>query len=972
MPDDPIHPTPPPSPEEEALFHQLNELTSPIERAALLDRMCAGKPELRRRIECLLAAAAVAGGYLKEDGRLPAAGETITQPGFVNIAEGPGSIIGRYKLLQKLGEGGMGVVYLAEQTEPFVKRVALKIIKLGMDTRQVVARFEAERQALALMDHPNIAKVLDGGATDAGRPYFVMQLVKGVSITDFCDHENLSTKERLELFNLVCDAVQHAHAKGIIHRDLKPSNVLVATVDGKPVPVVIDFGVAKAINQRLTEKTLFTRHGQFIGTPAYISPEQASPRGTDIDTRTDVYSLGVLLYELLIGKMPFDKHTLLSKGYEEIYRIISEEDPLKPSTRLSTMTGEELSTLARHRRIDPRRLGRLLRGDIDWIVMKAIEKDRGRRYDTPTRLAEDVRRFLIGETVSAVAPTTGYQLRRFVRRHRKTVAAVGTIVVLLSAAATISTWQWIEANRARVAASRSAREAEEVIRFLNEMLEEVRPAKALGKDTALLKELLDQTAARVSNELKTQPPVEVRLLATMGRTYEALGDFAAAERLQSRALAVARELFGNAHTNVAALLIDLSLTEQWRGDYLAASNHVSEALALSQRLAGPHDALTARAMHRLGSIARFAGDTVGGENWLTNALAMQRKLFGEDDPATLYSGRDLAIIYFDQQKYSAMEPVILRVNEARRRINGAEHPDTLKALELLGLLRMRQGRYPEAEAHMTELVSTRRKILPATHPHLFTSLDYLALVYSYQGRYAEAEATCRLAVEGITRTEGPDTERALVYRSNLAEHIRNQGRYEEAETMFRTIMAAHDRVLPAGHLNRFETLNSLAVQYQLQGKFAEAEALARECLNGRTNQTGLPANDPQVADALAQLVMAMLAQGKFAAAEPLARECLRVRALGPGDDWRLAVAQSQLGDCLLELNRVADAELLLIQGYESLKRFREYLPAIDRRRLNEAGERLVKHFTSTNQPDKAAPLKLELSSLRTWAMVGTP
>ena len=350
-------------------------------------------------------------------------------------------MIGRYKLLQQIGEGGFGTVWMAEQMEPVSRRVALKIIKLGMDTREVMARFEQERQALAMMDHPNIAKVLDAGATDKGRPFFVMELVKGMPITQYCDEAGLGTRERLALIGDVCSAINHAHQKGIIHRDIKPSNVMVTQHGDKPVVKVIDFGIAKATQGKLTDKTLFTRFEQFIGTPVYMSPEQASTSGLDIDTRSDIYALGVLLYELLTGKPPFDAKSLASAGYEEMRRIIREVEPAKPSSRISTMAGEERTLLAKVRHIEPDKLHRLVEPDLDWIVMKAIEKDRSRRYETANGFAEDIRRYLANEPVSAAAPSVAYFFRKFARRHRASLGLAALIAVVLVAATGISAWQ---------------------------------------------------------------------------------------------------------------------------------------------------------------------------------------------------------------------------------------------------------------------------------------------------------------------------------------------------------------------------------------------------------------------------------------------------------------------------------------------------------------------------------------------------
>jgi len=411
---------------EKDLFAEALEL--PFEqREVFLKGACRSDEQLRRRVEDLLRVHGDASGILRTTDHSPAVSETAL---VTPMAEKPGERIGRYKLLQKIGEGGCGVVYMAEQSEPVRRRVALKVIKLGMDTKSVIARFEAERQALALMDHPNIAKVLDGGATDTGRPYFVMELVRGTKITEYCDENNLSTRDRLDLFIKVCQAIQHAHQKGIIHRDIKPSNILITVNDGVAVPKVIDFGIAKATNQQqLTDKTLFTAFEQFIGTPAYMSPEQAVLTSVDIDTRSDIYSLGVLLYEMLTGKTPFDANELLAAGLDEMRRTIREKEPVRPSTRLSTMLEGELTTTANHRQSDAPKLVNLLRGDVDWIVMKCLEKDRTRRYETANGLASDIQRHLNNEAVLACPPSAAYRFQKAIRRN-KLVFAAGTAVVV--------------------------------------------------------------------------------------------------------------------------------------------------------------------------------------------------------------------------------------------------------------------------------------------------------------------------------------------------------------------------------------------------------------------------------------------------------------------------------------------------------------------------------------------------------------
>jgi eukaryotic-like serine/threonine-protein kinase len=558
--------------DEKEIFNRARRLSAPEDRVAYLQEACGGDQAAMARILELLRAHGQVGDFLDSSPARYVA--TITDP----VREAPGSVIGPYKLLEQIGEGGFGVVFMAEQHVPVRRRVALKIIKQGMDSRQVLARFEVERQALALMDHPNIARALDAGVTDSGRPYFVMELVRGVPITEYCDEANLAVHERLALFVDACRAVQHAHQKGIIHRDLKPSNILVTLLDGRPVPKVIDFGVAKAINQPLTEETLFTRFAEIIGTPLYMSPEQAEMTSLDIDTRSDIYSLGVLLYELLTGSTPFDRNRLKQAAFDEIRRIIREEEPAKPSTRISTL-GEKRGVVAARRHADPNHLSQLLRGDLDWIVMKALEKERSRRYETANGLAMDVERHLADEPVLACPPSASYRLRKFVRRNRGQVIAAALILLALLAGIAGTTIGLIRAERQR------------------QFAEEQRVKAEQARD--LTRQALDaMTSTATGDALTTQKEISAdqKKFLTEVLTYyqQFAGEKADDEQSRARTAAAARRVgdiegrLGRYEQAVAALKIardgyatlasDFPAVPQYRNDLAVSHNKLGLAL----------------------------------------------------------------------------------------------------------------------------------------------------------------------------------------------------------------------------------------------------------------------------------------------------------------------------------------------------------------------------------------------------------
>ncbi len=486
------------TPSVETLLAQAVELATPAERQAFVEQACAGDEALQGQVERLISNHFRAGSFLERPAvAMDPDGLVSWEP--AGAAESPGTVIGPYKLLEQIGEGGMGVVFMAEQAQPLRRKVALKVIKPGMDSKQVIARFEAERQALALMDHPNIARVLDAGTTDSGRPYFVMELVKGIPITEYCDQARLTTRQRLELFQRICLAVQHAHQKGIIHRDLKPGNILVTLHDGEPVPKVIDFGIAKATGQQLTEKTMFTGFAQMVGTPLYMSPEQAALSATDVDTRSDVYALGVLLYELLTGTTPFESDTVKKAGLDEMRRMIREEEPPTPSRRLSTLSAQACSTISQRRGVDGRRLGQVLRGELDWIVMKALEKDRDRRYESASAFAVDVERYLNDEAVQACPPSARYRFRKFARRNKTALTTLAAVALALLLGTGISIWQAVEASRARWLADERLEKEKQAHDFAEDQRQRALASygKALEAVKKMLVEVGDETVSAV-------------------------------------------------------------------------------------------------------------------------------------------------------------------------------------------------------------------------------------------------------------------------------------------------------------------------------------------------------------------------------------------------------------------------------------------------------------------------------------------
>ena len=729
-----------PASPEQVLFAAALQCATPEARAACLAGACGTDTALRRRVEALLRAAESAGDFLEHPPAGLAASDGSTTV-VTALSEKPGDRIGRYKLLQQIGEGGCGVVYMAEQEEPVRRRVALKVIKLGMDTKSVIARFEAERQALALMDHPNIAKVFDAGATDTGRLYFVMELVRGIKITDFCDENKVSTEERLKLFILVCQAIQHAHQKGVIHRDIKPSNILVTVNDGVPVPKVIDFGIVKATGQRLTDKTLFTQFHSFIGTPAYISPEQAEMSSVDIDTRSDIYSLGVLLYELLTGRTPFDGEALLRSGLDEMRRIIRDEQPSRPSIRLDTLGMAEATELSAKRHASVPELAGDVRGDLDWVVMKCLEKDRSRRYETANGLAADIERHLSNEPVVARPPSTGYRFQKAVRRHRLAFAAASAITAALVVGLGISTWMFFKAQVEKEKAQTEAAKATAISDFLQQMLHSANPDALKGSEYTV-RQQLDDFSAGLANKLKDQPEVEAVVRATIGRAYDRLGLADKAQPHQERVLTLRRRIFGEQADQVAESLVDLSWTCFEQGQFAKGEPYAREALAIYRKHSNTgQPIMTAMlVLHRL----LIAQDRFAEVDALTEELsAIARKSPGVEYPEIASMTHGLADVKNRQGRYVEAEPLARKAVEMHRRLRGAEHPEVGWALLSLGVALRGQQKLNEAEAVLREALGIFRKYYSFGNKSVDMTMAELRLVLEAKGDSAGLEALAR-------------------------------------------------------------------------------------------------------------------------------------------------------------------------------------------------------------------------------------
>jgi len=841
------------------IFSQARQL-SLAEREAFVRMACEGDAGLQREIESLLTAHEAQGEFLAN----PTGGEAVTMSS--KPLEGPGSVIDGYRLLQLIGEGGFGAVYLAEQREPVVRKVALKIIKLGMDTHRVIARFEAERQALAMMDHPNIAKVLGAGATAAGRPYFVMELVAGEPITVYCDKNGLSIDERLDLFAQVCHAVQHAHTKGIIHRDLKPSNVLVSMQDGKPFAKVIDFGIAKATSggARLTDKTLFTEHRALIGTPEYMSPEQAEG-SLDIDTRCDIYSLGVLLYELLTGAAPFDGRRLRSAAWDEMLRIIREEDPPKPSTRLSALSlspigrgargeGESsLAAIATQRHIEPGKLTRLVRGDLDWIVMKCLEKNRARRYETANALAQDIERHLSHEPVTAGPPSRVYRIRKFVRRHRAGTAAAAlvSVAILLGLGGTSwgILWALNERDRATNEAGRADREATEAMNRAKETQQVADFQAAMLRDIdveAMGRGIRDRYREQVQAALERQyvgdgadrrPQTAEEIddmLAAFDEVAHAAQTADVARRIMDEfvltpASKALEEGFHDQPLVQAQLHMAIGQTYRDLGLYDLAEPHLRASLDIYEaHLGDGASGEVAASLYNLAHLMFAVAEFEEAETLERRALSMWQDLSNVEMIAMTMNS--LAGTLVKRKRYAEAEPLLREALRLRLEMFGEDHPSVFDSRASLSAIFGETGRHAEAEALDREILQWRREHFGDVHPKVAHVLYNMGTELQLQGKFVEAEEAFRevLAIQrAVYGDEHPLVARTL---SKLGYQLVNLNRPEEAETCFVQALAMQRALLGELHPDVRDTLRRLGRLRQRQGDQEGAVALFREGL----------------------------------------------------------------------------------------------------------------------------------------------
>jgi non-specific serine/threonine protein kinase/serine/threonine-protein kinase len=876
----------------ESLFFECAALP-PAERAALLDVRCAGDPELKAAVIDLLA--------LDSSPDAPTLPPFVAHPG-PGLAPAPPELpaaIGPYRIIRRIGEGGFGEVFEAEQERPVRRRVALKVLKAGMDTRSVLARFAAERQALALMDHPGVARVFDAGETESGRPYFAMELVAGEPITEWCERTDADLATRLGLVIAVCRAVEHAHQKGVIHRDLKPGNVLVAESDGKPIAKVIDFGIAKATLPASDGESLHTRPEDFLGTPEYMSPEQAGSGGLDVDTRTDVYSLGVLLYRLMTGELPFDSERLRGTSLEEVRRILRDEDPPRPSERAPS--------------------SRALRGDLDWIILRAMDKERTRRYASPAWLADDIERHLREEPVLAGPPDVGYRLGKLVRRRRRVVLAAAAVALAIVVGGVATAVQAIRATRAESEARRQAEAAVAVSRFLTDMFEAGNPEQNPGGHEITLREVVDRATATLGDSTFANPAVEAGIRSALASTYVGLGRYEQAAPLAERALALTeRTSPAGAATTIERRLL-MAQIESLKGEYKRAEARLA-AIGPWVEGAGADPALRSSYLQIRGGVLGDLGRLGEADSLLTESVAIRRDRFRATGAfgAAFASGlTDLSNLKGRRGLLDESEALAREALGVARAIQGDEHHSVAIALGHLGSVHRRQGRYASAESLYRASAELDRRVVGPQHEFVGQTLGNLGQVLLDQGKPREAEDVLREVRDIVGRSVSGDHPLLVASVNSLATAIQAQGRLDEALALRLEALDMARRVFGPFNSETAVQMNNLASLYRLQKRYDAAAPLFLEADSIFVAEAG--PSDPRGVTARYNVGKILLDQGRAREAEPHLREASQRAARAfPVGHPNAAVVESGLGHACVALGRSAEAESLLLDAHTTL------------------------------------------------------
>ena len=1026
---------------EESICQAALALADEQQREAWLDQVCTGDALLRQRIrERLRQGAGDSGGVSATAGAEAAVPPSQATADWFVLSDTPGTriedaprsnqptprpdtrpdtvmprnrpareelgdCIGPYRLVRALGEGGMGAVYVAVQEEPVRRQVALKLIRPGLDSAQIIARFALERQTLALMDHPGIAKVLDAGATPDGRPFFVMEMVQGVPITQHCDQYRLTVRERLELFVKVCQALQHAHQKAIIHRDIKPGNVLVGMVDGKAIPKVIDFGIAKALHQQL-DNSVLTEFGAVVGTPEYMSPEQADFQHLDVDTRSDIYALGVLLYVLLTGTTPLHRERGGKPSLLELLRAVREEEPPPPSVRLRH--DPHLAETAAAHQTEPTTLVRQVHGDLDWIVMKCLEKDRDRRYETANALALDLERHLRDEPVLAGPPTTGYRLRKFIRRHKVQVVAAALVLLALVGGIIGTTLgllhareQWNEAEQARQREQRQRTRAQELEGLAQQRMrealqqqtradEEAAVARAISDflqtdllqmtggahqaDSGLLanpnltlREALNRAAAALGDRFQNQPEVEAALRETIGQSYRGLSESQLAIPHLRRARDLWQERHGPDHRHVLEASVALANAYREAGQFDQAIPLMEELLPRCQRLRGPEDALTLEHLNNLALAYQQVGQLARAVPLFEQAAAGLTRVKGVDDSTTLICQSNLAIAYHDAGQPAKALPLLEQTMARRTAVFGADHPLTLSGMNNLAQWYMDAGQHPKAITLFEETLAKMRARLGPHHRHTLHVLNNLGNAFMVTARPQLARPLLEEAVTLTTAHLGPDHPLTLTATHNLAMCCQAQGQFARALTLCEQTLAARRKLFAPGHVDITQSLGRLISISLVAGKPEKALAVLPDFLERQRQRFGT--DTIRTARMESALATDLIKAGQHAAAEPLLHHCLAIHRKLEPDSLSLAYVEFLLGEAYLGQQKHADAEPLLHRGYAGFQRHAaEFNPPklsiiLQQRSL----ESLIRLYEAVGKTEEAAKWRKEAAALKTAA-----